>query len=358
MKKILLLVILMSSFTFANTGWYNDYLTIAGSSYWIGSDPGSGTQLDGYNFGTVLTLVISGSDMKYWSDTQDRTGGAFYWEIKDQSNTISISGANEVIWSQSHLGGNDYQGQWSGATDILSGLTPNTTYKLHIWAKSWGSNQGDDYLSNSSNNYVATFTTDAALPVELTSFSAFTNGEDVTLNWQTTTEVNNYGFEIQKQKSEINIANSDWTKVGFVDGHGNSNSTKSYSFADNSTSSGKYSYRLKQIDIDGSFEYSQTVEIDLDIPNNFNLTQNYPNPFNPTTTISYTIPMAELGFGLSVQVKIYDMLGEEVATLVNEEQASGNYSVQFDASKLSSGIYYYTLKTEKFSETKKMLLLK
>ncbi len=375
MKKIftVLILLLLTSSLFADWGlWDSDrsniVLNIKSSSnsfsLW---DGGTGT-FQGTNFGVFTTgdiLEINSFYIKTWKNgTSDVTDTEYFYAIyetgaRPSSPTfISLGGG----WLENLDGsGNQKWGSNNLSVDLLSGLAPSKNYTLEIYGRVDGNNpskQEYDNNNSSSTNYTATFTTDAALPVELTSFSAFTNGENVTLNWQTATEVNNYGFEIQKQKSELNTENSAWTKVGFVDGHGNSNSLKSYSFADNSTSSGKYSYRLKQIDIDGSFEYSQTVEVDLDIPSKFELTQNYPNPFNPTTTISYTIPVAELGFGLTVLLKIYDMLGKEVATLVNEEQASGNYSVQFDASKLSSGIYYYTLKTEKYSDTKKMLLLK
>ncbi len=366
MRKTLLFVFLLSSFTYAGTGWFQDYLTISGTNFWIGSDPGSGTQLDGYNFGSVLTLEITSADMKYWSDTQDRVGGAFYWEVKDQSNTTSISGPHEVIWTQSYLGGNDYQGQWSGSIDILNGLSASTTYKLHIWAKSWSgaTGQGDSWLSNNSNNYVATFTTDAGLPVELTTFTAFTKEKEVILNWETATEVNNYGFYVERASAPLSInSEMQWHEISFVEGHGNSNSPKTYSYLDNSVNSGKYKYRLKQVDIDGSFEYSETVEVNLEIPTEFKLAQNYPNPFNPVTTIKYSIPLLETLPETSSQnkhvlLKVFDVLGQEVATLVNKEQNAGTYEIEFDASELNSGIYIYSLQTSQSVINRKMILMK
>jgi len=115
--------------------------------------------LNGANLGTVSSLTI-GSDMKYWSDSQDRTGGAFYFKIMSADNSTEVIAPVEVIWVQSALGGNDYQGLASTTTNVLAGLANSTTYKLHVWAKNWGSNQGDSWLSNSGANYVATFTTD------------------------------------------------------------------------------------------------------------------------------------------------------------------------------------------------------
>jgi len=166
MRKITLLmaVLAVSSFMSAATGWFNDFLTIkvdgieTANNYYIGTDPVSGaTALQGKAFGSVASLQISGCDMKYWSDTQDRTGGAFYYKIMDASNTIELVAGTEIIWDQASLGGNDYQGTKTTSVDLLAGL-PYGSYQLHVWAKSWGTGQGDNWLSNSGVNYVATFT--------------------------------------------------------------------------------------------------------------------------------------------------------------------------------------------------------
>lgn len=168
MKKVTLLSISLVLFiaTHAATGWYQDYVlfSINNSSnayYWIGSNPSFGTQLNGNNFGTISTLRITGCDMKYWGTNADRTGGAFYYKIMDASNSTQIVAATEILWNQNSLGGNDFKGTSANTIDLLSNLTPNTTYKLHVWAKSWGSSQGDSWLSNNGNDYVATFTTPA-----------------------------------------------------------------------------------------------------------------------------------------------------------------------------------------------------
>jgi hypothetical protein len=143
------------------------------------------------------------------------------------------------------------------------------------------------------------------------------------------------GFEIEKTVVSDQSSVIRWNKVGFVEGSGTSNAPKSYSFCDKNISSGKYSYRLKQIDRDGKFEYSKEVEVTAaGAPNAFALSQNYPNPFNPTTVISY-----QLSMNSNVTLKVYDMLGREVASLVNELKRAGTHSVSFDASKLSSGLY-------------------
>ncbi|MBX3007828.1 MAG: leucine-rich repeat protein [Melioribacteraceae bacterium] len=204
--------------------------------------------------------------------------------------------------------------------------------------------------------------TSGALPVELTSFTASNTNGKVLLNWQTATEVNNYGFEIERCKKQ-EARSETWEKIGFVQGHGNSNSPKNYSFTDSNPPSGKVQYRLKQIDYDGQFEYSEIIEATIDSPTNFALEQNYPNPFNPVTTIKYSIPNVGTGFSLSV-LKVYDILGNEVATLVNEPQPAGNYEVKFDARNaehgpsMASGVYLYKLQVGSFVQTKKFVLMK
>ena len=191
--------------------------------------------------------------------------------------------------------------------------------------------------------------TPAPLPVELTTFTAAYNGEAVTLNWETATEVNNYGFEVQR-KSET----EDWVKISFVEGHGNSNSPKYYSYTDKEIiPAGILQYRLKQIDIDGTFEYSDVVEVATEVPTEYSLDQNYPNPFNPSTFIRFSIP--EAGF---VSVKVYDILGKEVKSLVNKNMEPGVYNTQFNANDLNSGIYVYKLEANSFVQVRKMMLLK
>lgn len=188
------------------------------------------------------------------------------------------------------------------------------------------------------------------LPVELTSFNAVLNYDKVELNWQTATEVKNFGFEVQRKEPNA----ESWNKISFVEGHGNSNSPKDYRYVDNTLSkAGKYYYRLKQVDTDGTFEYSTEVEVDV-VPTKYELSQNYPNPFNPSTKITFNMP--EQG---NVKLKIYNVLGNEVATLLDNEIVAGNHNVIFNATGLSSGVYYYRVEVEgKFAETKQMILIK
>jgi hypothetical protein len=186
--------------------------------------------------------------------------------------------------------------------------------------------------------------------VELTTFTVVLSNSAVELNWNTATEVNNYGFEIQKSTNK-----SAWAIIGFVQGHGNSNSPKEYSFEDKNLLVGNMQYRLKQIDLDGSFEYSYAVGVNFEAPASLALDQNYPNPFNPSTNISFEIPVKS-----NVLIKIYNVLGSEVAVLLNEEKSPGKYQVEFNASHFASGIYFYSLNTnqDKPAIIKKMILLK
>jgi hypothetical protein len=192
------------------------------------------------------------------------------------------------------------------------------------------------------------------LPVELTSFTASASNNAVSLSWITATEVNNYGFNIERRavNSEQLIVNS-WAKIGFVAGNGTSNSSHSYSYADNNASSGTYAYRLKQIDNNGTYKYSQESEVTVLSPKTTALHQNYPNPFNPTTQISYDVALVG-----NVRLAVYDILGREVAVLVNEQKAPGSYAAEFNGAQLSSGVYFFKLTTNQFSSVRKMTLMK
>ncbi len=186
------------------------------------------------------------------------------------------------------------------------------------------------------------------LPVELTSFSANVVNNSVSLNWSTATELNNSGFEVQRA-----LDGSDFEAISFVDGFGTTTEFREYSFTDNSVNAGKYQYRLKQIDYDGSFEYSNVIEVNVGTPVQFELAQNYPNPFNPSTKINFSTPEAG-----NVKLVIYNLIGESVAEVVNTNMEAGYHTVSFNAANLPSGIYFYTLSAGQFNQTKKMTLMK
>jgi hypothetical protein len=193
---------------------------------------------------------------------------------------------------------------------------------------------------------------DAVLPVELNSFGATVNGSSVVLNWQTASEINNRGFEIERKS-----LNTNWENIGFVEGTGNSTSAMSYSYTDENLTGTSYKYRLKQIDFDGTFNYSNEVEVDLNVKD-FNLYQNYPNPFNPSTTVRFSVPEAAF-----VTVKVYNLLGQEVTTLFSDNvnagvqtlKWNGKDSYGFDA---SSGAYICTMSSGNFIQSVKMTLIK
>jgi len=188
------------------------------------------------------------------------------------------------------------------------------------------------------------------LPVELSSFISNVTGTDVTLNWTTASELNNSGFDIERKNAE----SGNWSKVGNVTGNGTVSTPQNYSFTDRGLTTGKYNYRLKQIDFNGNFEYfNLSNEVGIGIPENYSLSQNYPNPFNPSTKISYELPMDGM-----VSLRLFDMAGREVASIVNEVQNAGYYTVNFNASSLSSGVYFYTISSNNFIATKKLMLVK
>jgi hypothetical protein len=194
------------------------------------------------------------------------------------------------------------------------------------------------------------FTLDNPLPVELSSFTGkVVDGSEVKLNWNTKTETNNYGFNVEKRTKD-----GEWNKIGFVEGNGNSNSPKNYNFTDKDLFAGgsKFEYRLKQIDNDGAFEYSDIVEVTV-MPTQYELSQNFPNPFNPSTTIRFSLPTET-----RLKINIYNMLGQLLETLAEGNYEAGYHKVTFNASNLPSGAYIYRIESNEFTQVRKMILIK
>jgi hypothetical protein len=189
---------------------------------------------------------------------------------------------------------------------------------------------------------------DIIIPVELTSFKAFISGNSAVLNWSTASETNNSGFTVEYKKES-----GDWTEAGFVSGRGTTTETHNYNYTINELGTGNYSFRLKQMDYDGSFAYSGVIESEITGNLNFELYQNYPNPFNPSTEILYSVK--ERGI---VSIRIYDMLGREISTIVNEIKDAGLHSVKFDGSSLASGVYMYSISVNDYNAVRKMILNK
>jgi hypothetical protein len=187
------------------------------------------------------------------------------------------------------------------------------------------------------------------VPVELTSFTSAVDGNKVILSWSTASELNNQGFEIQRLTQ-----GNEFATIGFVAGHGTTTEAKKYRFVDVDLTAGNYTYRLKQVDFNGTYSYSDVVNVDVtSLPIQFELAQNYPNPFNPSTTIKFSIPQSS-----NVTLKIFNTLGQEVSTLINQNMESGVHTINFDASQLNSGIYFYRLDADQFSQVRKMTLIK
>jgi hypothetical protein len=235
---------------------------------------------------------------------------------------------------------------------ILSATTANLTIIPGTNAIGLFQNHSNDPLTGVVNNQILTAPENLnsiPLPVELSSFAAKMYEQDkVKLNWKTQTEVNNYGFDVERQAN-----NGQWEKVGFVNGNGNSNSPKEYSYIDNNLIGGsKFLYRLKQVDNDGQFEYSEAVEVEV-VPTQFELSQNYPNPFNPSTTIRFSLPIA-----IQLKINVYNMLGELVQTLAEGNYEAGFHKVSFNASALTSGAYIYRIESSEYTQVKKMILIK
>lgn len=308
---------------------------------------------------TDKKLIISDTSSRYFS------GSASGFDIAGTADAVEVlTSGSTHIHSLSH-------GSKPGNIGSLPSPTANSTGALssNNVVQFINVSAISDFGLDSKTGKSATATQAAAndaseqdfissgLPVELTSFSAVSSGITVRLDWATATEVENYGFEIERRPTMINdqLSINNWTKVGFVQGAGTSTRPREYQFTDRGLSSGRYLYRLKQIDRDGNFKYSGSVETVVGLmPASFSLGQNFPNPFNPQTAFEFTVPVT--GFAT---LKLYNLLGEEVETLVNEKVEAGSiHRLNFNASALASGLYFYTLRSGSFSETKKMVVVK
>lgn len=234
------------------------------------------------------------------------------------------------------------------------------TYKGYYLSSSFNRSIGEQ-IASWEKNPVQTSTNMqdlATVPVELVAFQATVEDNDVFLGWQTATESNNFGFEV-----ELKQADEKWRKVGFVEGNGTTVQPKSYHFTLEDLQPGKHDFRLKQIDTDGAFEYSHVVSAFIGVPVDFALQQNFPNPFNPTTTIAFQVPEIADGGTAKTTLKIYNILGKEIITLVDDLKLPGSYSVAWNAKDkngllVPSGIYLYRLQSGSFAVMKKMILVK
>ncbi len=308
------------------------------------------------NLGTIAdindNIAVTYWDIKTWKNSGgDVTTATLYYRIYE---TGSPSGSFNSLGTTyvSELGSGNQKWGFTGTANLTHpAFVAGKNYTLEVYIAVTGTTPSTTLYDNVGGaNYKPTFSSIGALPVELTSFNAAIRNGLVDLKWETATEVNNYGFEVERKS-----ADAEWNKIGFVEGYGSTNSPKYYSFSDKPQGNGKISYRLKQIDNDGKYEYSPVVEVLVDnLPNGFVLEQNYPNPFNPETSIRFALKT-----DTKATIKVYNTLGAEVATLFDGTAEAGRYyDVKFSGNDLSSGFYIYKLVAGDFVSVKKMLLMK
>jgi photosystem II stability/assembly factor-like uncharacterized protein len=326
--------------TIDGTNWTSQSISAAGdnlrSVYFTGASTGWAVSEGGF-----IWYTTNGTN---WNSTRPTTLNLYGVSFYDADNGTAVG--NNAIILRTINGSSGTGASWTAQNG------PTTNFNLY-----------SVYFSNAdtltavgadtANSLILRTTNGGVLPIELTSFSASLVNNSVVLSWKTETEVNNYGFDVERSS-----ANAGWQKIGFVDGSGNSNSPKNYSFTDNPSGGTSFSYRLKQIDVDGSFKYYDAVTINLSASSQPQLLQNSPNPFNPSTIIKFYIPNTS-----DVTIRIYDILGREVTTLINQQTTAGYHNVYWNGKNsrgenVSSGVYLYRLTAGSFSETKKMNLLK
>ena len=340
-----------------NTNTADSYVTSDGGVNWYTG--GEAMPLVNYGFGEdivfnddkLIGIMIS---IDYLPNIKRTTDGGVNWDTVNTLSDISgscnaswVSGTNTVfICAQNSVSNKNILRSDDGGLTWVSQSTAPVQNIMEIDNIRYG-DMVIVFSVSSTGEIMKSYQTIQILPVELTSFTGNSVDGNVTLNWTTATEINNRAFEIERRKE-----NSDFVLIGFVEGNGTTTEKQEYTFVDKNITTGKYYYRLKQIDFDGTFEYSNEIEVDA-APVSFSLEQNYPNPFNPSTKISYSIPHKSF-----VTLKVYDPLGRIVDELVSEEKEAGRYELDFNAVDLSSGVYFYKLEAGDFIQTKKMILVR
>ena len=289
-------------------------------------------------------LVTSPNTNVTWAGTTNQT---VTWNVTN-TNVAPVNCANVNILLSTN-GGQTFPTVLlvntpnDGSESVTIPNTPSATARIKVEAV------GNIFFDLSNVN----FTIELAVPVELVSFTAQRTDAGVELNWKTATETNNSGFSIERGQDEENF-----TQIGFVSGRGTTTELTNYNYVDSDIETGKYYYRLKQTDFDGTFKYLNVVLVDVGLPKQFQLSQNHPNPFNPSTTIKFQLPVDAL-----VKIELFNSIGQKVSELLNSDLSGGVHEVTFEGSKLSSGIYYYTMNAvgkdgKNFTSTKKMILMK
>jgi hypothetical protein len=321
----------------------------------------SGPKTSGKWYISFMTYIPAGKT-GYFNTLALFNGGSSNWGMECYFNAGGAGSLN--AGSATPTAFTWIAGSWQMAQVIVNLNTDQAEFwygatLVKTWQWTLGANGGGSPLSLDANDFFGATAndemyfddyrfSDTPVPVELTSFTANVNNGVVQLNWETATEINNQGFEIQRRTES-----SEFRTIGFIDGYGTTTEPKSYSYLDRTADNGINYYRLKQVDYNGTYAYSDIVEVDITAPLTFNLDQNYPNPFNPSTSIKYSVP--ESG---NIRLSVFNIVGEEVAVLVNGFSQAGSFEVTFDASNLSTGVYLYKLQSANSVQTKKMMLLK
>jgi photosystem II stability/assembly factor-like uncharacterized protein len=342
----------------SNTGFVSGQNSIF--QPFVGKTTNGGVTWDFYNF--YFQSNEGRCDDIFFFDTNSGVTSGILW---DGQGAIARTTNSGIDWTSTifpfGIQGMDFPTLEIGFAVGWSGLIVGTTNSGLSWNEITSGttvNLTDvDFTGNALNGIavgeggIILRTDNGGLPVELTSFTCSLTGNVINLNWSTATETNNQGFEIERK------INDEWISIGFIEGHGTTTEIRSYTFNDNLSDIsyvGVIYYRLKQIDLNGDFEYSQIVNIEINPINGLALNQNYPNPFNPSTVIEFSLPEAVD----NVRLTVYNSLGEKVTELVNSTLTSGSYMFQWNAQNVSAGIYFYELRTNNFVSMKKMSLLK
>ncbi|MFZ4622487.1 MAG: T9SS type A sorting domain-containing protein, partial [Bacteroidota bacterium] len=291
----------------SNNGNFLKYGASSDYNLYYVSSPAATNRVLSCDLATLTGFLDLAAHQTALSNTRDMNSKSAVVNFSNGASDLHIAGAS--------LG---------DATNLIASVLPSP-YNVDI----------DGHSRNASTPYKgADENTSTLLPVELTSFTATAKGKSIELKWTTATETNNHGFDVERSVNGV------WTKIGFVQGAGNSNAPKEYGYTDAVNNGGRFSYRLKQIDRDGKFTYNDAIEVVVNSAvNNYELAQNFPNPFNPVTTIRFSVKQLE-----QTSVKVYDITGREVAELFNGVASPGQvYNVQFNGTGLASGIYFYVL---------------
>ncbi|MBL1213042.1 MAG: choice-of-anchor D domain-containing protein [Ignavibacteriae bacterium] len=300
------------------------------------------------SFGGGLTCIDGADGSLKWLYPMANQYGVY--SVPDLNN----DGYDDVITGDQN--GKFYAINGDGQTVLFSYTFAGDPISAVGYVPSIDGNLSYELLAGTRNGKVACFSGGVkAVPVELTSFTAQVDKNTVLLKWETATENNNQGFYVERKTNE------EWNSAGFIEGAGTSAEPNNYYFSEELSdmlNDEKIFYRLKQVDYSGSFEYSDIIEVVFN-PTEFSLSQNYPNPFNPSTKIYFVIPNSVKS---NTKLVVFDILGNQVTTLINEKLEPGYYEVEFSTNsidqQLSSGVYFYQLSAGTFVETKKLMLLK